>query len=188
MTFYINFYISSINLQLYIGELLRYALLTSHYRSTLNWTKKLLNQSKQDLDKFYGTLRNSNDILNIETEIDDNPVALALFDDINTPKAISVMHQLSTDLNKKHGNLETIKAQFLQGAKLLGILTKDTDDYFKSGNGITEKDILSLIDERSIAKKDKDFIKSDEIRNNLLNKGIEIKDTRDGTIWQRIRK
>ncbi|BCE00972.1 cysteine--tRNA ligase [Marinicellulosiphila megalodicopiae] len=169
------------------GELLRFALLTSHYRTTLNWTKDLLTQSQQALDKFYGTLRDTQDIEASTSDITTNPVAIALFDDINTPQAIAAMHQLSTDLNKKQGDTALLKAQFLQGAQLMGILTTEVDSYFKSGDGIDEATILDLIEQRKEAKKAKDFAKSDEIRDDLLAQGVEIKDTREGVIWQRVR-
>ena len=169
------------------GELLRFALLTSHYRTTLNWTKDLLTQSQQALDKFYTVLRDTQDIKAGVSDIHTNPVALALYDDINTPQAIAALHQLSTDLNKKEGDVELLKAQFIQGAQILGILNKDPESYFKSGEGLDEAAILDFIEQRKEAKKNKDFAKSDAIRDELLAQGIEIKDTREGVIWQRVR-
>ncbi|MCJ8313592.1 MAG: cysteine--tRNA ligase [Saccharospirillaceae bacterium] len=169
------------------GELLRFALLTSHYRTTLNWTKDLLTQSQQALDKFYTVLRDTQDIKAGESDINTNPVVMALYDDINTPQAIAALHQISTDLNKKEGNLELLKAQFIQGAQILGILNKDPESYFKSGDGLDEASILDFIEQRKAAKKNKDFAGADKIREELLAQGIEIKDTREGVIWQRVR-
>jgi len=169
------------------GELLRFALLTSHYRTTLNWTQDLLAQSQQALDKFYTVLRDTQDIEQCDSDINTNPVATALYDDINTPQAIAALHQISTELNKKQGDLALLKAQFIQGAQLLGILTKDPEDYFKSGDGLSEAQILDYIEQRKAAKQEKNFAKADEIRDELLKQGIEIKDTREGVIWQRVR-
>jgi len=169
------------------GELLRFALLTSHYRTTLNWTKDLLTQSQQALDKFYTVLRDTQDIKEGVSDINTNPVAIALYDDINTPQAIAALHQLSTELNKKQGDVSLLKAQFLQGAELLGILTKDPESYFKSGDGLDEATILDFIEQRKDAKKNKDFALSDKIRDDLLAQGVEIKDTREGVIWQRVK-
>jgi len=169
------------------GELLRFALLTSHYRTTLNWTKDLLTQSQQALDKFYSVLRDTQNIKTGFSDITTNPVVMALYDDINTPQAIAALHQISTDLNKKEGDLESLKAQFIQGAEVLGILSKDPEIYFKSGDGIDEATILDFIEQRKAAKKNKDFSGADKIRDELLAQGIEIKDTREGVIWQRVR-
>ena len=172
------------------GELLRFALLSAHYRSTLNWTDELLEQCQSGLDKFYGVLRHVQDVADIEVNTAHNPVAQALLDDLNSPEAIAALHELASKIHKCEPNdpaLEELKAFFKQGAELLGLLTKSVNDYFTAGDGISAQEIEQFIEQRANAKKAKDFAKADDIRQQLLKLDVEIQDTREGTRWQRIK-
>ncbi len=173
------------------GEVIRFALLSAHYRSQLNWSLDLIEQAYTALDRLYTALRD----VPINTESDDkvsDSFIAALDDDLNTPKAIAELHNLAKQINKTTSGAEkqTLAAQLLKSASLLGLLTHEPESWFKSrGNqtsdGLSDEAIEALIQERVDAKKNKDFARSDQIRDELKAQGIELEDTREGTRWQR---
>ena len=87
-------------LEQYPGETLRFALLSAHYRSPLNFSRELLDSAQSTLDGFYLALRNAGDAESVEPAIGNSPVFTALLDDLNTPAAIAELHQLAKALNK----------------------------------------------------------------------------------------
>lgn len=174
----------------YRGEVLRFALLSAHYRSEADFSASLLDQAKTTLDSLYLSLRETADIKE-ESDIDiyESPVFKALCDDINTPIAISELHQLSKQLNKADaGDKAALKAQLLKGGELLGLLQHDPQQWFTDTSGadeITAEAIENLISERQQAKLDKNYGRADEIRQELTDQGIIIEDSREGTTWRR---
>ncbi|AJQ96265.1 cysteine--tRNA ligase [Gynuella sunshinyii] len=178
-------------LEQYQGEVLRFALLSAQYRSLLNFTDDLLNQSKAALDRFYTVLRELKYVEALPvSEFSSLPVVKALADDMNTPEALAAMHQLASELFKATDPAEKakLKGQFVTSGQLLGLFNHDPEQWFKQGNAdsLSEALIDAKIQERADAKKARDFGKADEIRNWLLERGVEIQDTREGTRWQRI--
>lgn len=175
-------------LQKYDGEVIRFALLSAHYRSELDFSSDLLNQSKASLDTLYGALRNAeiNENESDESHIDNTPGYQALLDDLNTSLAISDLHRLAKILNKgEEKNLAKVKAQLLSLGEVMGLLQKNPEAWFKGMPSDDDTEIQALVDERIQAKKDRNYDRSDEIRNELNARGIELEDSKDGCSWRR---
>jgi cysteinyl-tRNA synthetase len=183
-----NFKMVNDLLEEYLGEVLRFALLSSHYRSEANFTTELLDQAKNALDTFYGFLRNVKNIATSNVVLADQAFYAAMLDDLNSPIAISEMHALAKAMNKADGDEQVmLKSELLKAGELLGLLQADPDLWFQQG-GNDELDgaaIESLIAERAQAKLDKDYARSDEIRAELLANGVILEDSREGTSWKR---
>ncbi|MBI2706895.1 MAG: cysteine--tRNA ligase [Proteobacteria bacterium] len=165
------------------GEIIRLVLLSSHYRQPLDWTDHGVTQAHQSLDRLYNALR-GREISEDATVYE--PIKMALEDDLNTPLAISGLHEIATHLHKASSNAEknqlasTLKAS---GA-WLGLLQQDPEIWFKRNTGLEEKTILLLIEARNRARAEKDFKEADRVRDELLTKGILLEDGPDGTIWR----
>ena len=171
----------------YHGEIIRFALLSSQYRSESDFSAALLEQSKAALDSLYGALKNSS----VETDhanfsfTENSAGYMALLDDLNTPLAISEMHALAKQLNKNPDNV-SIKSELLALADLLGILQAEPDIWFKGESGAEQaSEIQSLVDERIQAKRDKNWARADEIRDQLTEMGVELLDSKEGTTWRK---
>ena len=165
----------------YHGEVIRLALLSSHYRQGLDWNEKVIHQAKKLLDKLYSLYDELKDIKTDQEEQNFESIEI-IFDDLNTPGLISQANKLIKESDLSNNSEKAlIKSKLLMIAKVLGIFED------KSYNKISDelnKEIEILIKERSIAKENKNFNLADEIRTKLENLGIEIKDTPDGTSWQ----
>jgi len=153
----------------YDGEVIRLALLSTHYRKPINFGESLLEQSKNILNKLYKNLEyNSHD------DIISKDVLNPLLDDLNTPLAIS--------------NLQKIKCSktLLNSANILGLLNKSKDEWFslKIEPSISEDDIKLLIKERDEARKSKDFMRADEIREKLDKNNVVLEDIKGKTTWR----
>jgi cysteinyl-tRNA synthetase len=176
-------------LAVYPGEVLRFALLSAHYRTALNFSVELLEQSRAALDGLYGALREVQDIaLDTEVVLEDEAFYAALNDDLNTPIAIAEIHALVKQLNKaKDPDKPLIKARILAAGDLLGILQEHPQDWFQSaGEGdISAGDIEALIAKRQQAKLDKDYALADQVREELKSLGVVLEDSREGTSWRR---
>lgn len=173
-------------LEQYDGEVIRFALLSAQYRSELGFSKELLDQSKAALDSLYGALRKVADITaDLSIDINQAPAYQALLDDLNSPLAISEIHQLIKQLNKAEtAQVASLKGQLLKLGNLLGILQRDPELWFTEGEGDSQW-IDDLVAERQQAKLDKNYARADEIRQQLLSQGIVLEDSRDGTVWRR---
>ena len=156
-------------LERYDGEVIRLALLSTHYRKPINFGETLLEQSKNILNKLY---KNIDNIASGDSISDD--VINPLLDDLNTPLAIS--------------NLLKIKCSktLLKSASLLGLLNKTSEEWFEINNKstISKSDIELLIQERDKARKLKDFEKADEIRDQLDQNNVILEDVDGKTIWR----
>lgn len=183
--------------QRYSGEVIRYALLTGHYRQSLLWSDQLLQQARQSVATLYRALRYVSDVLGDEpvtatsfraAELPQFPkeVLDPLVDDLHTPKALAALHALAKKILATSARPEVIKLrdQILAGAWLLGLFNVPVCEYFQPRNkGIDASMIEELIQERNDARRCKDFARADEIRDELASKGIELEDTGDGTRW-----
>lgn len=165
------------------GELVRMVLLSSHYRQPLDWNDQIVQQSKQALDRLYNALRGRK--IN-ETQEMHEPVKAALEDDLNTPLAISALHDLATRINKAATDKE--KSELASSLKVsgswLGLLQEDPESWFKGNNELDESKILKLIELRNQARADKNFQEADRVRDTLLEQGILLEDGPNGTIWR----
>ena len=173
------------------GEAFRLYTLGTHYHQPLNWMADGLKQAKQTMDRFYTALRSTPDVdvTGIQPNIE---VVEALKDDLNTPKAIAVLHGLVTALNKAENADQqlAIKKELIVSAHLLGLLYQDPEEWFRMGvsvkEGLSETEIEALIQKRAEARKAKDFATADAVRKELADQGIVIEDTPAGTQWKRV--
>lgn len=177
-------------LEQYSGETLRFALLSAHYRSPLNFSKELLDNAQATLDGFYLALRNAGDTSVEASEAHLSPVFSALLDDLNTPAAIAELHQLAKALNKaSEGEKGAAKAALLAGGAVLGILSEDPVAWLSKtdagGDGLTMEVIDQMLIDRAEAKANRDFSRADAIRDELNAAGIIIEDSASGATWRR---
>ncbi|KJV65922.1 MULTISPECIES: cysteine--tRNA ligase [Ehrlichia] len=164
------------------GELIRYVLLSAHYRKPLDWSSKIVANAQESLNRMYTALSSIDADLSLDSGVElSNSVIDCLKDDINTPKAISILHEMVTKINKTSDIMKKVclTKTLIKTANFLGILQHSWQDWFKINNN--DKEISQLIDERKKARASNDFKKADDIRQLLLDRGIVLSDNRDGT-------
>ncbi len=168
------------------AEALRLLFLTTHYHQPFNFTFEGLNEAKKILDKFYNALLKNEDIP-VQKAEPSQKIIEALADDLNTPLALSYIHEDVNALNKAETPEErkTLKAQLLADAYMLGLLYNTPSSWFKRTDD-DSSEIDALVQKRLEAKKNKDWATADAIRNDLKEKGIVLEDGPDGTTWKRI--
>ena len=182
-----NFYTVDEILDKHPAEALRLLFLTTHYHQPFNFTFEGLQQAKAILDKFYNALQKNKDVPTIDIE-PDSRIIEALADDLNTPLALSYLHEIVNDLNKAEDSEERsrLKSLLLKSAYMLGLLYNEPESWFKGeGNDDEAAEIESLIAKRAEAKKNKDWATADAIRNELKDKGIVLEDSPTGTTWKK---
>ena len=176
----------------YRGEVLRLALLSTHYRQPLNWTSAAIEQSHKTLDRLYRSLKELDDIIIEEEPVSKPPsqIVEVLCDDLNTPKMLAELNALADQAFKaERGEKKEIKKGLLATGLLLGILQENPDVWLGYGQtqNINSQTIEKLINERKEARGNRDFKRADSIRKKLKDMGIEIEDTKDKTIWRNIK-
>ena len=191
-----NFYTLHDLLDEFPGEAIRLALLKTHYRQPMDFTKEGLAEAKRELDGFYGALREIPTSGEFE-EIRDSgigekdPMILeALKDDLNTPLALSHLHSDTRELRtiKDAESQSVARDGVVARAYLLGLLQQDPEAWFKGSateGGLDDAAIDALIEKRTQARADKDFARADEIRDQLAEQGILLEDGAGGTTWKR---
>lgn len=171
----------------YRGEVLRFALLSSHYRSSLNFSADILEQARAGLDGLYQALRGGDIAATIELDT-THPVIAALADDLGTPQAISELHAIAARINKADAaDKPQLRAELLAAAGFLGLLQEDAEAWFQQGadDALSAEVIDALISERAEAKKARNFARADDIRDQLKAEGVILEDSREGTRWSR---
>ena len=172
-----NFHTVHDLLQDWPGEVLRLALLGTHYRKPLDFGFDLLKQARSQVTRFYRALQEAGDP---PAASPPGEVVEALGDDLNTPGALAVMHGLES----RARNGENGAGGALRGAgRLLGILQEPAESWLR---GTMEDDIVEAIARRDEARARKDFAVADRIRDELRGRGIELMDGPGGTTWRRI--
>ena len=182
-----NFYTVDEILAKYPAEALRLLFLTTHYHQPFNFTFEGLEQAKNILDKFYNALLKNADIPAEKTEPSEKLIA-ALCDDLNTPLALSYLHETLGNLNKAETKEERVKykSELLANAYMLGLLYNDAESWFKGTTDAEDTEIEALIAKRAEAKKNKDWATADAIRNELKERGIVLEDSPAGTTWKKL--
>ena len=178
----------------YDPEVLRYFILTSHYRSPLNYSDQHLENAKAALTTLYTALRGI-EAADVKGEEEDPHVQrfhAAMQDDFNTPEALAILFDVAHAINKHRENApDTARyhaAVLRQLAGLLGLLGRDAESFLRGGRssgGLDDAAIEALIAQRNEARKNKDWAESDRIRDELKEKGIILEDGPEGTTWRR---
>ena len=183
-----NFYTVDQILEKHPAEALRLLFLTTHYHQPFNFTFEGLDLAKQNLDKFYNALLQVKDVAIDENIGVDERVIEALEDDLNTPLALSYIHDLVNQLNKAEtlDEKSKYKSLLIKSAYLLGILWLDPEVWFKGKASDEAEEIEALINQRAMAKKNKNYDLADKIRNDLKERGIVLEDGVSGTTWKKI--
>jgi len=173
------------------SEVIRFFLISNHYRSPLNYSEEGVLEARNSLDRLYTSL------IGLDTKkekpSDDadliSPFKKAMEDDFNVPSALAALFEIvkSINLAKENGNTKeanVLGATLVNLSEPLGILQQKTKDYFQLGAILSNEEIQSMIDERNKARDSKDFELSDKIRDSLLERGIVLEDTDKGTTWK----
>jgi cysteinyl-tRNA synthetase len=167
------------------GEVVRLALLSSHYRQALDWNEKVIHQSRVLLDKLYNLFNQIKEIEPSKNSSLSDEFISPLLDDLNTPGLIAHLNKMIKDFHSISKNeLPLFKTNLIRATNLIGVCQSSHEDWLsvKNVNLDTQK-INKLIAERLEAKKIKDFDRADQIRQELLDMNIEIKDNQQGTDW-----
>ncbi|HBF7900167.1 cysteine--tRNA ligase [Clostridioides difficile] len=186
--------------KLYDLEIVRFFMLSAHYRNPVNFSDEMLNQAKAGLERLYNTKEKLEFTLSnlVESPLTEKEVELvkelddfrqkfidAMDDDVNTADAVSVIFELAKLINSnvdENSSLEFAKKCLDEFNELTGVLNIVN----KKKDTVLDKDIEELIQKRTDAKKNKEFQLADDIRQQLLDMGIVLEDTRQGVNWKRI--
>jgi len=196
-----NFFTIRVVLESYDGETLRYFIMSSHYRSPLNFSDDNLNLAKTSLTRLYTAMRGLSASAAAMDEVSqrfdfESRFNAALDDDFNTPIALSILFELAKAVNlQRDQDIDQANAlsQLLQKlGGYIGILQTDADSFLKRGVDLADgdvdladEDIDAKIKQRDEAKANKDFALSDQIRDELTKLGIILEDSANGTSWRR---
>jgi len=180
-----NFFTIREILDKYPAEVVRFLLLSSQYRSAINYSEDSLKESQVRLERFYNALDGVavGEVADLDNEFSAR-FHEAMDDDFNTPEAIAALFELARELNKASGDEQAALAgqlRYLGG--VLGCLQSDPKAFFQAGAGDEAEWIEEMIQKRADAKKAKDFAAADAVRDELAAKGITLKDGPEGTTW-----
>src|SRR5499427_5610398 len=173
------------------GEAIRLALLTAHYRDPLDWTNERLRQARQTLDRFYRALTLPADAVFErfgEAHETVRPVREALEDDLNTPLALTHLHELAGAINRTSSDAERSELQraLETGGRLMGLLGQSPLDWLQGSAKADAERIEERIAARAGARRQRRFAEADRIRTELAGEGIILEDKPDGTTtWWR---
>lgn len=172
-------------------EVIRYFMLSSHYRSPLNYCEENLVQAKTSLQRLYMALRGLPTAVPLKNSHYEKEFIAAMNDDFNTPIALSVLFDLVREINKlreadpMHAGALAETLRYLAG--ILGLLTQDPEQFLQADADLDVKKIEQLITQRIQARANKNWLESDRIREQLVEMGIAIEDNINGTSWRRNR-
>lgn len=191
-----NFFTIRDVLEKYHPEVVRFLLVSSHYRSPINYAEDNLIEARAGLERFYGALRGYNDVAPLSfSEMQDsryyNAFVEAMNDDFNTRVALAGMYDLVRDLNNAKNDPELAKnlvGQLKAFGLILGVLQENPEVFLQAGGNdvIAAEEVEKLIAERIQAKADKNYARADEIRKFLLAQKVVLEDSKaGGTQWRR---
>jgi cysteinyl-tRNA synthetase len=172
------------------GEAIRLALMAAHYHQPLDWSADGLKQARATLDRLYLALRKVEEVEFAPQEVPIEVMA-ALEDDLNTPLAISHLHELAGQLNKARTTADQarLKGALLASGALLGILGQTPENWFRwtpaGGASLSDQEINQLVTERLEARRRRDFTEADRLRRLLTDYGVLLEDGAGATQWRR---
>jgi len=185
------------------GEVVRWALLSAHYRQPLDWNQTLLEQSRKNLDRLYGVLRDADAALvgfedatldEAEMELAENamdPVLDALEDDLNTPGAIAqlfglgnALRELLNDAEADINDVAMARWSLKEAASLLGVLSMTSDQWFEGGDAGLKAEVEALLEQRAAARAEKNWGEADRIRDRLNELNVVVMDGAAGATWR----
>ena len=171
----------------YHPEVIRYYLISSHYRSSLNFDNESLDQARSALTRLYQALLLAP---SEETDLHDESISefiKSMNDDLNTPEALSTLFGLAKLIN----NSQNVQEQSMYSStmkelgQVLGLLHENSDAFLQYGASLSDDEIEAQIQQRNEARKANDFQKADQIRDDLAEQGILLDDSTDGTTWKK---
>lgn len=185
------------------GEVVRWALLSAHYRQPLDWNQTLLEQSRKNLDRLYGVLRDADAALadfdeatldEAEMELAENamdPVLDALEDDLNTPGAIAqlfglgnALRDLLNDAEADINDVAMARWSLTEAAALLGVLALTPNEWFEGGDPALKAEVEALLEQRAAARAEKNWTEADRIRDRLNELNVVVMDGPQGATWR----
>ncbi len=191
-----NFFTIRDVLEQYQPEVVRFFLISSHYRSPISYSEDSLREAQNGLERFYHALRGVplfEGVLDLKASSVHRPFVDAMSDDFNSREAIASLYELVNQINsaKSSGDMSLasrLVAELRGFGQILGILKQDADGFLQAGASgeISSEDIERLIEERSQAKLNKDYSRADQIRKELAEQGVQLDDSREGTSWRRV--
>ena len=171
----------------YHPEVIRYYLISSHYRSSLNFDDESLDQARAALTRLYQAAS----LVSLqESDFHEDSVREfinSMNDDLNTPEALSTLFGLAKLINSSQDKQEQIRyaSTMIELGKVLGLLNDSPEVFLQYGANLTDEEIGKKIEERNQARDNKDFQKADQIRDELSAQGILLDDSNDGTTWKK---
>ncbi len=182
-------------------EEIRFFILSSHYRSPLNYTDANLQNARSSLSRLYTALRGWERV-DSQALFDESPIVAyterfetAMNDDFNTPEAFAVLFDMATEINRHRDEnpeyAQNMAHALRENATVLGLLQEDAEVYLHSapakleGDQLERDEIEALITERSKARQTKNWAESDRIRDYLKEQGVVLEDSGENTIWRR---
>jgi cysteinyl-tRNA synthetase len=183
-----NFFTIREVLAKYDPEVVRFFILRAHYRSPLNYSDKHLDEARHGLERLYTALKDHAPATSALLDWSEPHAArfrAAMDDDFNTPEAIAVLFELASEVNKSGSAAHAATLKRL--GSVLGLLERAPEAFLKGElpEGWTVERIQSAIDQRTAAKKAKNYAEADRIRKELADAGIALEDTPQGTTWRR---
>jgi cysteinyl-tRNA synthetase len=175
-------------------EVLRYFLVSSHYRGPINFSDSHIDQADAALTRLYNALRDVTPAPTVQRGEATAAFERAMDDDFNTPEALAALQVLANELNKAKSQGDTATASQLAAelrhlGNVLGLLKREPEQFLRAGkssdDSLSDADIEALIQARTQARKSKNFKESDRIRDELLAKGVVLEDGPQGTSWRR---
>ena len=187
-----NFFTVRDVLQKYSGEVIRYLLISSHYRSPINYAEQGLHQASVALERFYTALRGldtsgARELVNSRFE---KAFCAAMDDDFNTPVALGVMFDLAREINRQREENPDLAAQLgrllIKLGGVLGFLQSSPETFLQGQDdgGVDAAHIESLIKQRREARASKDWAMADKIRDELASLKVVVEDSADGSTWR----